>query len=88
MKFRRAICLILSVLLALTCLTACGGNSAPPEETAAETEAPGVDTEAILSAAEERKLSILSSKTDISYTGTAYYVSNGGSDNNDGLKTT
>ena len=85
MKFRRAICLILSVLLALTCLTACGGSTAPPEETAAETEPPGVDTEAILSAAEARKQSILNSKTDISYTGTAYYVSNSGSDNNDGL---
>ena len=41
--------------------------------------------EQILADADVRRESILNSKTDVTYTGTAYYVSNEGNDNNDGL---
>lgn len=41
--------------------------------------------EAILNAADERRAAILSSKTEVSFEGTAYYVSNSGNDENDGL---
>lgn len=40
---------------------------------------------AILSKAEERKQAILNSPTTVTVTGTKYYVSNNGDDNNDGL---
>ena len=40
---------------------------------------------AILGKAEERKQAILSSPTTVTVTGTKYYVSNSGDDNNDGL---
>ncbi|MDR0325306.1 MAG: right-handed parallel beta-helix repeat-containing protein [Oscillospiraceae bacterium] len=42
------------------------------------------DDIAILNAAEERKQSILDSPTEITITGTSYYVSNDGNDSNDG----
>lgn len=46
--------------------------------------APTAEDAALLTSADARKQEILSSKTDVSYTGTAYYVSNSGSDSNDG----
>lgn len=39
----------------------------------------------VLANAEKRKQAILNSEAVVEYTGTAYYVSNGGSDENDGL---
>lgn len=45
----------------------------------------GTEEQALLEAAEERIEDILNSETEVSYTGTAYYVSNGGDDENDGL---
>ncbi|MBQ2960828.1 MAG: cellulase family glycosylhydrolase [Oscillospiraceae bacterium] len=47
MKFRRAICLILSVLMALTCLTACGGEAqtATQETQTATLESSDTDAE-------------------------------------------
>lgn len=53
----------------------------PEDEAAAEI------AEAVLAKAEERRQAILNSPTEVSYTGTAYYVSNNGSDNNDGRST-
>ncbi len=44
-----------------------------------------VDDTAILSKAEKRKQAILNSSTGVTVTGTKYYVSNSGDDNNDGL---
>lgn len=41
--------------------------------------------EQILADADARRESILNSKTEVTYDGTAYYVSNEGNDNNDGL---
>lgn len=49
-----------------------------------EDEASAVVAEAILTKAEERRQAILNSPTEVSYTGTAYYVSNSGNDSNDG----
>ena len=46
--------------------------------------APTAEDAALLAKADARKQEILSSKTDVSCTGTAYYVSNSGSDSNDG----
>lgn len=43
------------------------------------------EDKALLSDMEANKAAILSSATDVSYTGTAYYVSNNGNDANDGL---
>jgi hypothetical protein len=43
------------------------------------------DDTAILNKAEERKQAILNSPTTVTVTGTKYYVSNSGDDNNDGL---
>lgn len=40
----------------------------------------------ILNLADQRRNAILNSKTTVKITGTAYYVSNSGNDNNDGLK--
>lgn len=58
-----------------------GDNAAqiPEDETSAAV------AEDALSRAEERRQTILNSATEISYTGTAYYVSNKGNDGNDGL---
>ena len=50
----------------------------PEDEAAAEI------AEAVLAKAEERRQAILNSPTEVSYTGTAYYVSNSGNDGNDG----
>ncbi len=47
-------------------------------------EATALD-EQILADADSRRESILNSKTEVTYTGTAYYVSNEGNDENDGL---
>ena len=49
-----------------------------------EDEASAVVAEDILTKAEERRQTILNSPTEVSYTGTAYYVSNSGNDGNDG----
>lgn len=46
--------------------------------------APTAEDAALLARVEEKKREILTSKTDVSYTGTAYYVSNSGSDGSDG----
>ena len=46
---------------------------------------PTEEDAALLAEAEAKKQVILNSETDVTYTGTAYYVSNGGSDDNDGL---
>ncbi len=71
-------------LIMLMLLSGCGNESSPatPETT---DDVPQVDIEAILTAAEERKQSILNSPTDVEYSGTAYFVSNSGSDYNNGL---
>lgn len=45
----------------------------------------GAEDQALLDAAQSRIDEILNSKTEVSYTGTAYYVSNSGKDDNDGL---
>ena len=50
-----------------------------------EDEASTAVAEDALRQAEERRQAILNSTTEISYTGTAYYVSNKGDDGNDGL---
>lgn len=50
-----------------------------------EDEAAASVAEETLKKAEERRQAILNSATDVTYTGTAYYVSNDGSDKNDGL---
>ena len=42
-------------------------------------------TDGILAEAKARKKAILNSKTDMKFTGSVYYVSNSGNDNNDGL---
>ena len=49
-----------------------------------EDETAAAVAEDILAKAEERKQAILNSPTEVSYTGTAYYVSNSGNDGNDG----
>ena len=49
-----------------------------------EDEAAAAVAEEVLAKAEERRQAILNSPTEVSYTGTAYYVSNSGNDGNDG----
>jgi len=83
------ICLLLSLVFVLSVLSGCSDTSTPADpEVSAEVEA-------IYAAAEERKNAILNSPTTIvkadeyimgeTYSSTAYYVSNNGSDENDGL---
>ncbi|MGN0791237.1 MAG: DUF1565 domain-containing protein [Christensenellales bacterium] len=89
MKVKRMICLLLGLVFALCALSGC---SETPASTAPEVSA---EVAAIYAAAEERKNAILNSPTSIvkadeyimgeTYSGTAYYVSNNGSDYNDGL---
>lgn len=89
MKARKIICLLLGTVFALCVMAGC---SAAPASTDPEVSA---EVEAIYAAAEERKNAILNSLTTIvkadeyimgeTYSGTAYYVSNNGSDENDGL---
>ena len=92
---KRIFCLLLCLVLMLGLLTACGGESVAEPEVTAE---PASEAEAALAEvyarADERREAILSSKTEIvksdtlvlgeTYTGTAYYVSNSGSDSNNG----
>lgn len=89
MKAKNMICLLLSLVFVLGVLSGCSDTSTPADpEVSAEVEA-------IYAAAEERKNTILNSPTTIvkadeyimgeTYSGTAYYVSNNGSDENDGL---
>ena len=92
---KRIICLLLCLVLMLGLLTACGGEPVAEPELSAE---PGNEAEAALAEvyarADERREAILGSETKIvkadtlvlgeTYTGTAYYVSNSGSDSNSG----
>lgn len=81
------ICLLLGLVFALCALSGC---SETPASTAPEVSA---EVAAIYAAAEERKNAILNSPTSIvkadeyimgeTYSGTAYYVSNNGSDENE-----
>lgn len=87
MKQKRIYSILLCIALFVGMLSGCGGiNSANTDS---------VELEAIYAAADERRNAILNSPTAIvkadeyvmgeSYSGTAYYVSNNGSDSNNGL---
>lgn len=90
MKPKRAICLMLSLAMVMGILWGCGATAAP-----ADTDESPSGMAAIRAAADERREAILNSPTTIvkadeyimgeTYSGTAYYVSNKGSDENDGL---
>ncbi len=80
----------------LISLAACGTPAAEPEpqdtETPALTDPFALDDtpagKAILSAADARRNAILNSETEVEYTGTAYYISHDGDDDNDGRSET
>lgn len=59
-------------------------SCAGPAAALLETDETRATAAALLEQAEHRRQSILNSPTEVSYTGTAYYVSNSGNDSNDG----
>ncbi len=100
MKARRIISLLLGLVFALGVMAGCSdapaSNTSIEDNASSTAVSAASDKEAaILAAAEERRNAILNSPTTIvkageyvmgeSYSGTAYYVSNTGDDNNNGL---
>ena len=95
---RKATKLLVSITVIII-LTACQAHEATVPEQAETTEIPTItitpiETPAVttkaadvtfLLAVDERKKAIMDSTEEISYTGKAYYVSNSGNDDNDGL---
>ncbi len=73
---KRLVCVLLVVVMVFS-LAACGENTPARGTTEAD--------KAYLADVQKRIEDIRSTPTDITYTGTAYYVSNDGSDDNNGL---
>lgn len=94
---KRMLCLFLSLVMVLGMLAGCGGKADAPQEIQQETQMetqqettevlpePLSALELMLADADALRQSILNSPTEITVTGTSYYVSNSGNDANDGL---
>ncbi len=94
MRYKRTISLLLVALMASGLLSGCGADNSP-KNTAAATLLSAEEDARLKGELQKDIDTILNSETEIvhsetyipgeTYTGTAYYVSNDGNDNNDGL---
>lgn len=84
MKSQRFFSLWLVLTMLLGLLTGCGGTQGAPDASNTE-DTLTASNEVILAEAELRKDTFYSRITDIESTGTVYYISNSGDNNNDGL---